>query len=104
MRAFLVVSGLVFSLSAAEYSGDLTRTASTTVQLKAGETAEISAGLPMPSQLPPNGRVAVQFAGFRKVLHALDPDVYFVFRAPRAGRYSLTASVLENEEPDFNLP
>lgn len=90
--------------SAAEFNGELTREASTSIVLKAGETAEISAGLPSPSQLPPNGRVAVEFAGFRKVLHALDPDLYFVFRAPKAGTFTLRAAVVENEDAVFNQP
>src|SRR6476661_2437606 len=60
------------------------------VQLTAGQTIEISAGFPSPSQLPANGRVAVEWKGpeaddaWRKVLHALDPDIYLVYRAPRA--------------------
>ena len=86
-------------------SGDLSRSASTAkCNSRGGETAEISAGLPSPSQLPPNGRVAVEFAGFRKALHALDPDFYIVFRAPKAGKYTLNAAVVEDEEPIFNLP
>ena len=91
-------------LPGAEFNGELSRTASAAIHLAAGETAEVSAGLPTPSQLPPNGRVAVEFAGFRKVLHALDPDFYFVFRAPKAGNYVLSAAVVEDEEPMFNLP
>ena len=75
-----------------------------TLNLRAGDLVEISAGLPAPSSLPANGRIAVEFAGYRKVLHALDPDLYFVYRAPKAGAYTLKASVLENEEPIFNLP
>jgi hypothetical protein len=98
---FLVFASL---LPAAEFSGDLTRSASTAIQLAAGETAEISAGLPSPSQLPPNGRVSVEFAGYRKTLHALDPDFYIVFRAPKAGKYTLNAAVVEEAEPEFNLP
>ena len=95
---------LVSLLPAAEFNGELSRAASTSIQLRAGETAEISAGLPAPSELPANGRVAVEFGGFRKVLHAFDPDMYFVFRAPKAGRYTLNAAVVEEEEAIFNLP
>jgi hypothetical protein len=101
LSAFIL---LVSTLPAAEFAGDLARTASTSIPLRAGETAEVSAGLPSPSQLPPNGRVAVEFAGFRKILHALDPDFYMVFRAPAAGKYALTATVVEDEEAIFNLP
>jgi hypothetical protein len=77
---------------------------SRTVTLKAGDTVEVMAGLPVPSKLPANGRVAVEWAGYRKVLHALDPDFYLVFRAPKAGAYTLKARVLEDEEPVFNQP
>src|SRR5688572_9896348 len=61
--------------------------------LEEGETVEVSAGVAAPSRLPDNGRVAVEWtapasdAGFRKVLHALDPDVYLLYRAPEAGKY-----------------
>src|SRR5687768_17575956 len=56
-----------------------------TVELAAGQTLEISAGVVSPSQLPANGRLAAEWiapsadGGFRKVLHALDPDVYVVY-------------------------
>ncbi len=72
--------------------------------LAAGQAVEISVGFPSPSKLPPNGRVAVEWAGFRKVLHALDPDLYLVYRAPKAITTSLRVSVVEDEEPIFNLP
>ena len=104
MRVFCLLALAPVLSMAAEFTGDLMRTASTSVQLKEGETAEISAGLLAPSQLPANGRVAVEFAGVRKILHALDPDFYIVFRAPKAGHYSLNAAVVEEEEPIFNLP
>src|SRR5581483_6477482 len=75
------------------------------VELSAGQTIEISAGFRTPSQLPPNGRVAVEWSGpdahsgWRKVLHALDPDVYLTYRVPRAGQYTLSLSAVENDEP-----
>src|ERR1700675_3400688 len=78
--------------------------------LSAGETVEISAGVAAPSQLPTNGRVAVTWAApvanasLRKVLHALDPDVYFVYRAPVAGRYVLSIQPVTDEKPVFNSP
>ena len=103
-RCAFPASSFASLLPAAEFSGDLTRSASTAIQLAAGETAEISAGLPSPSQLPPNGRVSVEFAGYRKTLHALDPDFYIVFRAPKAGKYTLNAAVVEEADPEFNLP
>jgi hypothetical protein len=73
-----------------------------TVTLKRGDVVEVSAGVGSPSQLPPNGRIAVEFGGLRKVVHALDPDVSFYYRAPKAGSYVLTARAVEDEEPIFN--
>jgi hypothetical protein len=72
--------------------------------LQAGKTVEISVGLPAPSKLPPNGRLAVEWAGYRKVLHALDPDFFMVYRAPKSGRFELKVSVVADEDPVFNLP
>jgi hypothetical protein len=57
--------------------------------LAAGQTVEILVGLPAPSELPPNGRIAVQWGDYRKVIHALDPDFYMVYRAPASGTYTL---------------
>lgn len=74
------------------------------VKLATGQIVEISAGLPEPSKLPPNGRIAVEWAGYRKVLHALDPDFYLLYRAPEAGVATLRIVAVEDEEPDFNLP
>jgi hypothetical protein len=82
----------------------LDRSASTSIHLRAGDMVEVTAGVANPSQLPVNGRVAVEFGGYRKIVHALDPDFYIVFRAPKAGLYSLKATVVEDEEAIFNLP
>ncbi|MBS1831464.1 MAG: hypothetical protein JST65_02055, partial [Acidobacteria bacterium] len=78
------------------------RTSSASVNLRAGEMVEVSAGVIRPSQLPVNGRVAIEFGGYRKVVHALDPDLYMVYRAPKAGAYTLKATVVEDEEAIFN--
>src|SRR5262245_56840596 len=89
-----------------EFSG----TYSQAVELNEGEVVEISAGVESPSQLPPNGRLAIQWTGpaaddgFRKVLHALDPDVYIVYLAPQAGRYTLSLRAVEDEEPPATSP
>src|SRR5688572_24884898 len=78
---------------------------SQSIELTAGQTIELSAGIVSPTQLPANGRVAAEWSGpaadcgFRKVLHALDPDVYLVYRAPQAGRYTLSLRAVEDEEP-----
>ena len=100
------------------------------LQLKAGETFEVSVSLPNPSALPRNGRISVEWsllddktgdvsqpanarkadafgiyspptAGWRKVLHALDPDVYLVYRAPVAGNYALKIAPVTDETPVF---
>jgi len=83
-----------------DFPGPATRS----MQLAAGATVEVQAGLPSPSQLPPNGRLAVEWAGYRKVIHALDPDFYMVYKAPKAGTYTLRVSAIEDEEPIFNRP
>ncbi len=62
---------------------------------KAGDAFRIRVGLDDPSALPANGRIEVSWrgpdadAGWTKALHALDPDVYLVYRAPKTGRYTL---------------
>src|SRR5690349_2504017 len=68
-----------------------------TYPLTAGQTVEISVGLPSPSKLPPNGRLAVEWAGYRKILHALDPDFYMVYRAPKASAFELKVSAVTDE-------
>ncbi len=98
--------GLLFGIVAAAqpssppFNGSLTRS----VTLAAGEVVEISAGFPKPSLLPANGRVALEWAGMKKTLHAFDPDFYTVFRAPKAGTYTLTLKKLEGGPADFNQP
>ncbi len=47
------------------------------------------------------GIYAKPTANWRKVLHALDPDVYLVYRAPVAGAYSLEISPVVNEPTAF---
>jgi len=75
------------------------------IELAEGQTVEVSVGIASPSQLPANGRLAFDWKGpaddasFRKVLHALDPDVYVVYRAPHAGKYTLALRAIEDEEP-----
>jgi hypothetical protein len=68
-----------------EFSGSYSQTA----ELSAGQVVEVSAGFASPSRLPDNGRLAIEWSGpsgdsgWQKVLHALDPDVYVVYRAPQ---------------------
>lgn len=88
------------------FSGDYSRA----IELDAGETVEISAGVQSPSRLPSNGRIAAEWSGpaadvgFRKVLHALDPDLYVVFRAPQKGRYALSLRSVSDEVPAGSAP
>lgn len=101
MRYLICVFAMALALGAQTvFTGEFEKS----YTLKAGEVVEVSAGLPAPSRLPANGRIAVEFGGLRKVVHALDADVFFYYRAPRAGVYKLTAKALENEEPLFNQP
>jgi hypothetical protein len=72
--------------------------------LVAGKTVEVAVGLPAPSKLPPNGRIAVEWAGYRKVLHALDPDFYMLYRPEKSGSFPIKVSAVIDEEPAFNLP
>ncbi|MGH9673684.1 MAG: hypothetical protein ACRD44_10930, partial [Bryobacteraceae bacterium] len=96
----LLVASLSAQVSEIQFTGAIT----TTMPLAAGAVVEVIAGLPAPSRLPPNARLSVEWAGYRKVLHALDPDFYIVYRAPKAGAYRLDIRAIEDEEPIFNLP
>src|SRR5688572_7100594 len=83
---------------------------SQSIQLTKGDTVEILAGVESPSKLPANGRLAVEWntplkgTGFRKVLHALDPDIFLMYRAPATGSYVLSLRAVEDEEPVFQGP
>ena len=118
---------------------DLAAKWSKTFVLAEGQAFELSARLPVPSQLPQHGRVAVSWslveekkasphpapvvssskparkpddfgiytlptAHWRKVLHALDPDIYLVYSAPVAGTYKLEISPLVDEPTVFEGP
>ncbi len=103
------------------------------IQLKRGETFELSVNLPSPSSLPQHGRIGVRWtlekadagealpaitgrkadafgiytaptADWRKVLHALDSDVYLVYRAPFAGLYRLEIAPITDEASSFAKP
>ncbi|NBY00559.1 MAG: hypothetical protein EBQ87_01035, partial [Planctomycetes bacterium] len=79
--------------------------------LKANEAVEISVRINEPSKLPVNGRVAVEWqcpegvpsaANWRKILHALDGDIYMTYRAPVSGKYTLRITPVVDEEPIGN--
>ncbi len=103
------------------------------LQLKRGETFELSVSLPSPSALPQHGRIGVRWtlekadagealpvvtgrkadafgiytaptADWRKVLHALDSDLYLVYRAPVAGQYRLEIAPVTDEASTFSNP
>ena len=101
----------------------------TTLSLAEGQKVEVTAGIPKPSTLPPHARVGIRWsllgptnqpieadlksrvsnkleidtlptANWQKILHALDPDVHLVYRAPVKGEYQLEVSpVLEGPTP-----
>lgn len=94
-----------------------------TYDLRQDATVEISVHLEKPSVLPANARVGVEWtlagdpgpvkpagsnlhalytrptANWRKILHALDSDVYLIYRAPRSGRYTLRLKPVVDEIP-----
>ena len=95
-------------------------------QLESGKAFELSVHLQDPGALPANARIEVQWQGpeigetfdgergdlhatatpnWRKTLHALDPDVYLVYQAPKEGIYQLQLkTVLERSDPHSAIP
>ncbi len=89
--------------------------------LAEGDTVQVQVGVIEPSTLPDNARIAASWNGpplgtatatadrsdlvvgpengWSKVLHALDPDVYLVFKAPKAGTYELRLATLTDGPP-----
>lgn len=97
--------------------------------LTEGQKIEVTAGIPKPSTLPPHARVGIRWsllgsvsqptpadlksrafsnleidalptANWQKTLHALDPDVHLVYRAPIKGEYQLeVAPIVEGPTP-----
>ena len=95
--------------------------------LEAGTAFEVSLQLVEPSALPPNARIEVRWSGpdlpdsgfvgdrgdssvvatadWSKVLHALDPDLHLVYRAPVSGTYSIHLEpVLDRGQPLGPIP
>ncbi len=102
MRAWplLLTAATALAGQPVDFSGKTSRA----VELTPGQVVEISVGLPSPSKLPLMGRIAVEWAGYRKILHALDPDFYILYRAKTAGPQQLSITAVEDEEAIFNLP
>ncbi len=99
------------------------------VELQQGETFEVAVSMASPSTLPAHGRIGVRWrlvqpiaslvttpvqraadafgiytkptTDWQKTLHALDADVYQVYRAPVAGTYALEIAPIENEPTVF---
>ena len=95
--------------------------------LAAGSAFELSIRIDEPSALPPNARIGVAWTGpaipqpefegerndpgvaatadWQKTLHALDPDVYLVYRTPLAGEYALRLeTVTDRPQPLGEIP
>ena len=95
--------------------------------LEQGRAFDISLQLVEPSALRPNARIEVRWSGpdlpdsgfagdrgdssvgatadWAKVLHALDPDLHLVYRAPVSGKYSIHIEpVLDREQPLGPIP
>ena len=95
-------------LVAQEQESRLPQPVERSFDLAAGEVAEIGAWVVKPSELPVNGRLLVKWEaigsprdlGWSKRLHALDPDVYLLYRAPVTGKYRLTVAV-DDEATDL---
>ncbi len=108
---------LVASAETIDFTGNWTRSQT----LQAGETVEIQIGLNAPSDLPPNARIEAHWDGpdlpelafdgprgdlkqsatadWSKTLHALDPDIYLVYKAPKTGKYTLTLETITDRKP-----
>ncbi|MDE0627330.1 MAG: hypothetical protein OXH99_13095 [Bryobacterales bacterium] len=90
-------------------------------ELDAGQTVQIQVGIEAPEQLPENARIEARWSGpprsdsafagergdlvvgiengWTKVLHALDPDVFLLYKAPVSGRYELDLETVVSREP-----
>ncbi len=105
------------------FSGEWSRTWT----LTEGDAFEMSVRIESPSTLPPNARIEAVWqgpalehwsydgdrgdpgveatAGWAKTLHALDPDVYLVYRAPVSGEFELRLTTVEERaQPLGEIP
>jgi hypothetical protein len=69
---------------------------------EAGETITPTSG--KPRQMDAFGIYTKPTADWKKVLHALDPDLYLVYRAPASGLYALEIAPVVDEAPVFEGP
>ena len=96
-------------------------------ELAEGEAVSVSVRVDDPEALPPNARIEVRWRGpaledapfdgergdlhstitadWSKTLHALDPDVYLIYRAPKTDTYRLEIeTVRERPQPRPDIP
>ena len=96
-------------------------------ELAEGEAVSVSVRIDDPEALPPNARIEVRWRGpaledapfdgergdlhstitadWSKTLHALDPDVYLIYRAPKTDTYRLEIeTVRERPQPRPDIP
>ena len=89
--------------------------------LAEGQSVGIQVSLREPAELPASARIKAHWIGpptseaayagdrgdlvtgptngWAKILHALDPDVYLLYKAPRSGRYKLRLETVTDHEP-----
>ncbi len=92
--------------------------------LDAGETVRVAVGIVSPGELPHNARIEAKWDGppvagyssetqrgdliagldngWEKVLHALDPDLHLLYRAPVAGPYKLQLRTVLDRAPSVS--
>ena len=96
-------------------------------ELPEGQAFELGVHISEPDLLPANARIEVRWRGpdltdlafdgergdlharatpnWSKTLHALDPDVYLVYRAPKAGTYRIELeTILDRPQPQGDIP
>ena len=117
------VAGVPETSEAISFSGEWNRTWT----LAEGDAFAVSVRVERPSALPPNARIEALWDGpalpqwshdgdrgdpgvsatadWSKILHALDPDVYLVYRAPVSGDFTLRLSTVEDRaQPLGDIP
>ena len=96
-------------------------------EFEQGQAFELRAHINDPELLPANARIEVRWHGpeltglafegergdlyvratsnWQKTLHALDPDVYLVYRAPKTGTYRIELeTILDRPQPGGDIP
>ncbi len=96
-------------------------------EFEQGQAVELRVHINDPELLPANARIEVRWQGpdltglafegergdlharatssWKKTLHALDPDIYLVYRAPKTGTYHLEIeTILDRPQPRGDIP